>query len=143
MIKASWLFLIAVSASFLACGGSDSSATTDPTTGNSRSGQAVTRVGAAQNETVLFMGHRLEVALDDAGKPIGAKAFDPQKKEVPMEIVPLGDVTVCVPKHPGASAGAKPYCEPLSFLPERISFKSGDKTICYFYSGGQIFYYRC
>ena len=94
-------------------------------------------------ERVRFNGYRLEVTRDATGKPISAKAFkEDTNSEVAAAIVPLGDVNVCVPKRPGAEVATK-YCEPLSIFPDEVNFKSGDKSICYYVSHGQVIYYSC
>jgi hypothetical protein len=106
---------------------------------------AHTQIGyqAAPEKTTRFMGYRLELERDDVGTPLSAKAFDPQGKEVPVVLVPLRDVSVCVPKPVGMTAGPGPYCEPLSFLPDGTHFKSGSKTRCYYYWGTTLIYYPC
>jgi hypothetical protein len=105
---------------------------------------AHTRVAPGpRKETVRFMGYRLELDLDDVGTPIGAKAFDPQGKEVPTAIVPLREESVCVKKPFGTHAGADPLCEPFTYMQEKTSWRSGSGTLCHYYSGGQIVYYAC
>ena len=98
---------------------------------------------APGTEEVRFMGHRLLVHLDAAGKPASAQAWDPNDKEVPTAIVGLGDVNVCAPKPVGPSAGSAPQCEPFSVLPDKISFKTGANSICWYVSNGRIIYYPC
>jgi hypothetical protein len=102
-----------------------------------------TAVAAAPgSEEVRFMGHRLVVQLDAAGKPTSARAWDPSEKEVPAVVVPIGEVNVCAPKPVGPTASA-PQCEPFSFIPEKTSFKTGANSICWYYVNGRIVYYPC
>lgn len=90
------------------------------------------------------MKHRLIVHRDAAGKMTRAEAFDPEGKPVPSIIVPMGDVKVCPPKiPPEMGGGAAPACEPFSFLPEGLSFRTGTGTLCWFVKNGQIVYYKC
>ena len=96
-----------------------------------------------RNEKIAFNGYRLEVTLDEMGKPVKAQAYDAQNNPVPTAIIPLSDASICVPKPPHSNDGPSPYCEPLSYFPDRVSFKSGSKTLCHTVINGQLVYYKC
>jgi hypothetical protein len=118
--------------------------------------QTKDKAAAPGTEEVRFNGYRLVVQKDD-GRGVSAlsaasgtsaqpaaRAFDPQGKEVPVVTVPLGEVKVCAPRHPDASAGSAPVCEPLVSLPKGTSFKTGTGTLCWYYDvWGRLHYYPC
>jgi hypothetical protein len=105
--------------------------------------ERTTRAAAERKVTVLFMGYRLDVDLDDVGTPIAAKAFDRDNKEVRTVIGSLRDVSVCPPKSLDPAAAGKSPCEPLTFVPDKTSFKSGDHSTCYYWLGGKLMSYSC
>lgn len=112
-------------------------------TGGSPPASSAAALSAPGSEEVHFMGYRLVVQKDAAGKAISAEARDSGGTVVPSVVVPIGDVKVCPPRPPGDAAGAPPVCEPFSFLPEKTSFKTGTNSICWYYSNGYIIYYKC
>ena len=95
------------------------------------------RTAADRKETVLFMGYRLELELDDVGTPIAAKAYNRENQPVRTVITQLREASVCPPK-----ALDRP-CEPLTFMPNKTNWKAGDNTTCYHNYNGVLVAYTC
>lgn len=90
-----------------------------------------------------FLGYRLVLERDSGGIPAKAQAYGRKGEKLPTFIVPMREVTVCAPKPTKEGSSAGPQCEPITVFPEGFSFKSGDNSVCYYYSAGMYMYYPC
>jgi hypothetical protein len=93
--------------------------------------------------TFDIAGYRLDVTLDDKGSPTRAQAYDGAGRAVPTKLFPLGGLSVCVPEPVDVPEAPKPYCQPLSSMNERATFRTGTQTQCYFFLGGQFIVWQC